>query len=65
MPFQLRFILACAATALAFLPLARSADAEKTPNIFARDNLIAWCIVPFDAKKRGPEEGCAAMSKLG
>ena len=24
-------------------------------SVFARDNLVAWCIVPFDAKKRGPK----------
>lgn len=35
------------------------------PSIFARDNLIAWCIVPFDAKKRGPEERVAMLKKLG
>src|SRR5690242_13554910 len=33
--------------------------------LFARDNLIAWCIVPFDAKKRGPEERAAMLQKLG
>jgi sugar phosphate isomerase/epimerase len=67
MPSRIRFILACVATALAFLPLpqTRSADAEKTPDIFSRDNLIAWCIVPFDAKKRGPEERAAMLEKLG
>lgn len=33
--------------------------------LFARTNLMAWCIVPFDAKKRGPEERAAMMAKLG
>lgn len=33
--------------------------------LFARTNLVAWCIVPFDAKKRGPEERAAMMEKLG
>ena len=33
--------------------------------LFARTNLMAWCIVPFDAKKRGPEERAAMMEKLG
>src|SRR4030095_9116157 len=33
--------------------------------LFARTNLIAWCIVPFDAKKRGPEERAAMLEKLG
>lgn len=33
--------------------------------IFARENLAAWCIVPFDAKHRGPEERAAMLEKLG
>ena len=46
--------------------------AEPTPRgtagkntIFARTNLVAWCIVPFDAKKRGPEERAEMLSRLG
>jgi sugar phosphate isomerase/epimerase len=38
---------------------------EKKADLFARDNLVAWCIVPFDAKKRGPEERAAMMKRLG
>jgi hypothetical protein len=33
--------------------------------LFARSNLVAWCIVPFDAKKRGPEERAAMLDKMG
>lgn len=33
--------------------------------LFARSNLVAWCIVPFDAKKRGPEQRAAMLEKLG
>ncbi len=33
--------------------------------LFARDNLIAWCIVPFDSRKRGPEERAAMLEGLG
>src|SRR5262249_48219385 len=32
---------------------------------FAQDNLVAWCIVPFDAKKRGPDERAAMLKRLG
>ena len=35
---------------------APAADAAKPPALFARGNLIAWCVVPFDAKGRGPRE---------
>ena len=26
-------------------------------SVFGKDNLMAWCIVPFDANKRGPGFG--------
>ena len=32
---------------------------------FRKDNLVAWCIVPFDVKKRNPEERAAMLKKLG
>jgi sugar phosphate isomerase/epimerase len=33
-------------------------------DLFARSNLVAWCIVPFDAKKRGPEERAQMLERL-
>jgi hypothetical protein len=39
--------------------------AARAKELFRRDNLVAWCIVPFDAKKRGPEERAAMMENLG
>ena len=41
--------------------------AEPLPagGLFARSNLLAWCIVPFDTKKRGPEERAAMLQRLG
>ena len=41
------------------------AEETKPPTLFARPNLVAWCIVPFDSKKRGPEERAAMLEKLG
>ena len=38
---------------------------EAAADIFARENLVAWCIVPFDTKKRGPEERAAMLERLG
>ncbi len=34
-------------------------------DLFDRSNLAAWCIVPFDAKKRSPEERAEMVAKLG
>jgi hypothetical protein len=33
--------------------------------VFAKDNLVAWCIVPFDAKKRGPAERAEMAKRIG
>jgi putative heme-binding domain-containing protein len=40
-------------------------NALANSQIFARKNLVAWCIVPFDGKKRGPAERAAMCAKLG
>ena len=48
------------------LALSISAAADAPPkDIYAHENLMAWCIVPFDAAKRGPEERAAMLEKLG
>jgi len=39
--------------------------AARAKDLFRRDNLVAWCIVPYDGKKRGPEERAAMLEKLG
>ena len=39
--------------------------AERARRLFARDNLVAWCIVPFDSKKRSPEERADMLRSLG
>ena len=45
------------------VPASRAGD--EVYRLFARTNLMAWCIVPFDAKKRGPEERAEMLQKLG
>ena len=49
-------------------PTARSAlhgGAAGKGGVFRRDNLVAWCVVPFDAKQRGPMERAEMLSRLG
>jgi len=48
---------------LLLLPLLTSAAEDH--QLFARTNLVAWCIVPFDARKRDPEERAAMLERLG
>jgi sugar phosphate isomerase/epimerase len=50
--------------------LCPAAAAEaKTPSsqasLFARTNITAWCVVPFDSKKRGPVERAEMLHRLG
>ena len=62
-------VVLIALAALASTGFAKALAAPKANDpangLFARDNLIAWCIVPFDSKKRGPEERAAMLERLG
>ena len=40
-------------------------DSEVGGDLWRRDNLFAWCVVPFDAKKRSPEERAQMLERLG
>src|SRR5690242_2920825 len=41
------------------------AAAEPCKALFARDNLVAWCIVPFDSRQRSPEDRADLLKRLG
>lgn len=55
----------CGAVILFAMAFATGARAEEAGDIFARKNLVAWCIVPFDSKKRGPAERAEMVARLG
>jgi sugar phosphate isomerase/epimerase len=46
------------------LPIVLQA-ADPKPTLFDKQNLVAWCIVPFDAKNRSPEDRAAMLARLG
>jgi hypothetical protein len=50
---------------LALLAPAPGESPPTSSGLFARDNLIAWCIVPFDSKQRGPAERASMLRRLG
>lgn len=50
---------------LAVLAPLLSCTGNMEPSIFDRDNLVAWCIVPFDAAERSPEERAVMLQELG
>ncbi|HYF35606.1 MAG TPA: DUF6797 domain-containing protein, partial [Prosthecobacter sp.] len=50
---------------LTLLCLSALSPGAAPPPLFSKPNLAAWCIVPFDAAKRGPEARAAMLQKLG
>jgi sugar phosphate isomerase/epimerase len=50
---------------LPFVPLLSESVQAETPANFKTDHLVAWCIVPFDAKKRSPAERSEMLVRLG
>lgn len=41
------------------------AQQRKGQSVFAKKNLIAWCIVPFDSKERDAEQRAEMLNRLG
>ena len=42
-----------------------NAEQAEYPAVFQKENLVAWCVVPFDSKKRGPVERVNMLDELG
>lgn len=38
---------------------------QPKKSVFSKENLTAWCIVPFDAKQRNPQERAEMLQGLG
>ena len=38
---------------------------EAMESVFSKENLIAWCVVPFDSTARGPQERAEMLVELG
>lgn len=41
------------------------AQSSEASSIWERNNIVAWCIVPFDSQKRTPTERVAMLNELG
>ncbi|RYF96121.1 MAG: xylose isomerase [Chitinophagaceae bacterium] len=55
-----------AVVAAVMLIMSTSLNAQKSgKKLYAKDNLIAWCIVPFDNQKRTPEQRAQMLNGLG
>lgn len=58
-------LLCIAATLHSSASLAVGDDGGKPGSVYSKDNLVAWCIVPFDAKQRRPAERADMLERLG
>lgn len=60
-------ISACLAALLLSFPCSAQLQDGKKNNdmLFAKNNLLAWCIVPYDSKKRSSEERALMLKELG
>lgn len=65
LPFFLRMVVGI----IVFSAFIFSCDVQKrtrgVTSVFAKQNLVAWCIVPYDSKNRGPEERAEMLKDLG
>lgn len=50
---------------LTILCYATACSTAETGGLFGKQNRVAWCIVPFDAAKRGPEARAEMLAQLG
>ena len=50
---------------LTVFKLDSSLQAGELKSVFRKENLVAWCIVPFDDRDRSPEDRAAMLEKLG
>ena len=55
------FVIACGLTLL----MGSSSSSSEIPVNLKKSNLVAWCIVPFDATNRSPSERSAMLADLG
>jgi hypothetical protein len=61
----LRLLLPLTCWCLAVGPAGAQTPSRPRSPLFAQDNLIAWCIVPFDNLHRTPAERVAMLKRLG
>jgi hypothetical protein len=61
----LRVLLAAAIAIVIVAPFLLKCRADPPVDVFARENLIAWCIIPFDSIRRTPLERAQMLRRLG
>lgn len=62
---MLRKISGIAIVTLLLMNGCNTAEKKESVDIFDMENLVAWCVVPFDANERSPEERAEMLADLG
>ena len=64
---MLKILLPLIALAVSVVNAVPARTAEPLPEggVFAKSNLVAWCIVPFDTMKRNPQQRAEMLQRLG
>src|SRR5690242_3915673 len=68
MPLLLALLLLLASgagTAESASTTAPATSPSTQPSIFRRDNIAAWCIVPYDGRHRSPEDRAEMLDRIG
>lgn len=58
---MIKILLAC----IFLNTICASAFAQDSSGIYSKENLVAWCIVPFDKPERSPEQRARMLKELG
>ncbi len=61
----MRLLLALILVTARSTPADDTPDPTAPPDVFRRENLVAWCIVPFDDRDRTPDERAQMLRELG
>jgi sugar phosphate isomerase/epimerase len=59
------FLLCILIVSAASVESLKAGDRADNSSLWSHDNLFAWCVVPFDANHRGPEERAQMLERLG
>lgn len=62
---QIRAILMTTLVAAISMSTVLAEEGTRQASVFAKSNLVAWCIVPFDASQRSPEARAEMLERLG
>ena len=65
MPMRRVVIVLISLLLISVFPAAAQRKQINNGPLFGKNNLLAWCVIPFDSKKRSSEERAAMLKEMG